>query len=55
MNGLNWPYALDDIRNIKDYFKKDYQDVSIVGFCMGGALAFASVASIQGISIQLYL
>jgi carboxymethylenebutenolidase len=48
MNGLNWPKALEDIKTIKEHLEKDSKSVSIVGFCMGGALAFASVASIKG-------
>lgn len=48
MNGLNWPKALSDIKSIKEHFEKDSKSVSIVGFCMGGALSFASVASIKG-------
>jgi len=48
MNGLNWPKALTDINTIREHFEKDSQSVSIVGFCMGGALTFASAASIKG-------
>ena len=46
MNGLNWPNALEDIKEIKEHLEKDSKSVSIVGFCMGGALSFASAASI---------
>jgi len=45
---LNWPKALEDITAVKNHFEKDSQSVSIVGFCMGGALAFAALASIKG-------
>lgn len=48
MNGLNWPKALEDIKTIKEHLEKNSKSVSIVGFCMGGALSFASVASIKG-------
>ena len=50
MDGLNWPKALDDIRYVKNYLEKkvNSESVSIVGFCMGGALSFASCASISG-------
>lgn len=48
MNNLDWPKALEDIKNIKENLSKNAKSVSIVGFCMGGALAFASVASMSG-------
>jgi len=48
MNHLDWTGALKDIKNIKEHFSGKYKHVSIVGFCMGGALTFASLASIQG-------
>lgn len=48
MTGLDWPRALNDLTVIKNYFHLSSQSVSIVGFCMGGALAFAALSSIQG-------
>ena len=49
MSNLNWPQALDDISNIKSYLEtNNSRSVSVMGFCMGGALTIASLASIQG-------
>ena len=48
MSGLDWPKALSDIKGIKDHFEQKNKKVSIVGFCMGGALSLASLASISG-------
>ena len=48
MTGLDWPKALADIKAIKDHFQQSKQKVSIVGYCMGGALSLASLASISG-------
>lgn len=48
MNGLDWSKAIKDISSIKDHFNKNKLDVSVMGFCMGGALTFASLASIKG-------
>lgn len=47
MNHLDWAGALEDINGIREHFSKNYQHVSIVGYCMGGALAYASLASIK--------
>ena len=50
MTNLDWPQALDDLSNVKSYLDiSNSRSVSIVGFCMGGALTLASLASIQGL------
>ena len=48
MNNLDWPGALQDIKMIKDHFDSQSKSVSITGFCMGGALTFASLSSFSG-------
>jgi carboxymethylenebutenolidase len=48
MSHLDWPKAINDIKLIKDHFSKTSKSVSVVGFCMGGALTIASLASIEG-------
>ena len=48
MNGLDWNQALEDIRMVKENFEKSSKSVSIMGFCMGGALTFASLSKIKG-------
>jgi carboxymethylenebutenolidase len=48
MSHLDWPKAINDIKEIKNHFAKNSKSVSIVGFCMGGALTFASLSSIDG-------
>jgi carboxymethylenebutenolidase len=48
MNHLDWGKAINDVKAIKEHFASKGNEVSIMGFCMGGALAFASLASIQG-------
>lgn len=48
MNHLDWPKAIEDIKAIKEHFATKGNQVSIMGFCMGGALTFASLASIKG-------
>jgi len=49
MSNLNWPQALEDLANIKNHLEKSQsKSVSVVGFCMGGALTFAALASIPG-------
>lgn len=48
MTGLDWPKALEDIRQVKEHFSKNSKSVSVIGFCMGGALSFASAASMSG-------
>ena len=48
MSTLNWPKALEDLSNINNHFKNNSQSVSIVGFCMGGALTFAALSSSGG-------
>lgn len=46
MEGLDWLKALEDIKGIKSHFDSNSKSVSIMGFCMGGALTFASLSSI---------
>jgi carboxymethylenebutenolidase len=48
MSHLDWTKALADIGTIKDHFVKEGNTVSIMGFCMGGALTFASLTSFSG-------
>lgn len=48
MSNLNWPKALEDLSTIKNHFSQFSKSVSVVGFCMGGALTFAALSSIQG-------
>lgn len=49
MSNLNWPQALEDLSNIKTHLEKNNsKSVSVMGFCMGGALTIAALASIQG-------
>jgi carboxymethylenebutenolidase len=48
MSNLDWPKALSDLSTVKNHFVKDSESVSVVGFCMGGALTFAALSSIQG-------
>jgi dienelactone hydrolase len=46
MTNLDWPKALEDLTTVKNHFASDSQSVSVVGFCMGGALTFAALSSI---------
>ena len=48
MNHLDWGKALEDVKAIKEHFAAKSQQVSIMGFCMGGALTFAALATIPG-------
>lgn len=49
MGGLDWKGALADIAGAKRFLEsKGCTKVGILGFCMGGALTIASVASIPG-------
>jgi carboxymethylenebutenolidase len=48
MSSLNWPKALEDLATVKKEFEKTSESVSVMGFCMGGALTFAALASISG-------
>lgn len=48
MKGLDWKNALEDIKNTKEHFEQSGKKVYIMGFCMGGALTFASICSIPG-------
>jgi carboxymethylenebutenolidase len=43
MSSLNWPLAVEDIKNASEYLRsKGCKKVGVVGFCMGGALTIAS-------------
>ena len=48
MSNLNWPQALEDLANVKNHLSGSSKSVSVMGFCMGGALTLASLASISG-------
>lgn len=48
MNHLDWKQALSDIGSVKGHFVGKGHKVSIMGFCMGGALAFASLSYYKG-------
>lgn len=49
MNDLNWPQALEDLKRVKSHFQQqNSKSVSVVGFCMGGALTLAALSSIPG-------
>ena len=48
MTNLNWPGALEDLAAVKAHFEKEGSSVSVVGFCMGGALTLAALSSISG-------
>lgn len=44
MNSLDWGKALNDIRRVQEELLKSSDRVSILGFCMGGALTLASAS-----------
>jgi carboxymethylenebutenolidase len=45
MSSLDWPGAVQDIKNASEYLRsKGCKKVGVVGFCMGGALTIASAA-----------
>ncbi|EGF82061.1 hypothetical protein BATDEDRAFT_34550 [Batrachochytrium dendrobatidis JAM81] len=47
MGALDWPQAVEDIRNAAKYLRsKGAKKVGVVGFCMGGALTIASAVKI---------
>ena len=48
MNTLDWGKAVEYIGESYKHLQKDFKKVSIMGFCMGGALTFASITKIQG-------
>jgi carboxymethylenebutenolidase len=48
MSNLNWHKAINDLAITKKYLEADSQSVSVIGFCMGGALTFASLSSLSG-------
>ena len=49
MSDLNWPQALEDLKKVKNHLEgQNSRSVSVVGFCMGGALTLAALSSIQG-------
>ncbi len=48
LSGLDWPASLNDIKHIKEHFEPLAKSVSVIGFCMGGALAIAALTTIEG-------
>lgn len=49
MSDLNWPQALEDLKKVKKHLEgQNSKSVSVVGFCMGGALTLAALSSITG-------
>jgi carboxymethylenebutenolidase len=49
MENLDWPKAIEDIECVKKHLEKtDSKSVSVVGFCMGGALTLAALSRISG-------
>jgi carboxymethylenebutenolidase len=41
--GLDWKKAIEDIVIVKDYLSSNgVREITVLGFCMGGALALAS-------------
>jgi carboxymethylenebutenolidase len=53
MQGLDWGQAMQDIAGAVAFLKEHARGngkVGVVGFCMGGALAFAASASVPGLS-----
>lgn len=53
MNGLDWPAAIDHIAGAVAYLTahpRSSGKVAITGFCMGGALTFAALAAVDGLS-----
>jgi len=53
MQSLDWPGAMADIAGAAAFLKEHARGngkVGVVGFCMGGALAFAAAANVAGLS-----
>lgn len=53
MNGLDWKVAMDDIAGAVAYLREHPRGnakVAVIGFCMGGALAFAAAANLPGLA-----
>jgi carboxymethylenebutenolidase len=52
MNALDWPRAMDDIAGAVAYLKTHPRctgKVAAMGFCMGGALTFATACQVRGL------
>ncbi|KAH6565567.1 hypothetical protein BASA61_001374 [Batrachochytrium salamandrivorans] len=50
MGALDWPQAVEDIRNAAKYLRsKGAKKVGVVGFCMGGALTIAAAVKVKEI------
>jgi carboxymethylenebutenolidase len=53
MNGLDWGRAMDDIAGAVEHLRAHPRatgKVAVIGFCMGGALAFATAAQVEGLA-----
>jgi len=48
MSNLDWPKAIAELGTIQSHFASTSKSVSVMGFCMGGALTFAALSSIKG-------
>ncbi len=48
MEGLDWPKAIKELGVIQEHFAGSSKSVSVAGFCMGGALSLAALASHKG-------
>jgi len=52
MAGLDWGVAMKDIAGAVEYLRDNARvngKVGVIGFCMGGALSFASACNIEGL------
>ncbi len=53
MKGLDWPHAMQDIAGAVAYLRAHPRctgAVAAMGFCMGGALAFATACAVPGLA-----
>jgi carboxymethylenebutenolidase len=53
MKSLDWPKALDEIDGAVEYLRKHPRstgNIAVCGFCMGGALSFATACRVRGLS-----
>jgi len=49
MNNLDWPRAISDLKAVVNEFSSTSESISVIGFCMGGALTMAALSSIKGL------